>query len=241
MKCVIIAAGHGSRLRSLSASKPLALLKGIPLLERVMRAAAEGGASDFTIVTGYRAEEVEAFARETAGRLGVHAQSRRTEDWDRPNGFSVVTGAEGLNEPFLLLMSDHLFDPSILHDLSLADGAALTLAVDRNHERPDLDLEDATRVRVGKDGRIEQIGKMLEPYNAVDTGLFLATPDLREAILADAAAGGAGSLSEGVRRLANESRAFTIDIGNRWWIDVDDPAAFALAEQKLSDERKTGL
>jgi 1L-myo-inositol 1-phosphate cytidylyltransferase len=240
MKCVIIAAGHGSRLRSLSASKPLALLNGIPLLERVIRAAAEGGASDFTIVTGYRAGEVEAFVADAAGRLGLSARCRRTEDWDRPNGFSVATGAEGIGEPFLLLMSDHLFDPSILRDLSLADGAALTLAVDRDHGRPDIDLEDATRVLVGEDGAIRKIGKMLEPYNAIDTGLFMATPDLREAILKDADAGGVGSLSDGVRSLAAEGRAFTMEIGGRWWIDVDDPAAFALAEQKLSDERDYG-
>ena len=44
------------------------------------------------------------------------------------------------------------------------------------------------------------------------------------------AAGGQGSLSEGVQRLADQGRAFTHDATCCWWLDVDDPRAFALAE-----------
>ena len=43
--CLIIAAGHGSRLRDVSPSKPLTPVAGVPLIERVIRAAAEGGAT----------------------------------------------------------------------------------------------------------------------------------------------------------------------------------------------------
>ena len=41
MDCLIIAAGHGSRLRGVSPSKPLTPVAGVPLIERVIRAAAD--------------------------------------------------------------------------------------------------------------------------------------------------------------------------------------------------------
>jgi choline kinase len=43
--------------------------------------------------------------------LGVSVTPVRIPDWDRPNGFSVLAGARAICGAFLLLMSDHLFDP----------------------------------------------------------------------------------------------------------------------------------
>ena len=53
---------------------------------------------------------------------------------------------------------------------------------------------------------------------------------LLEHVIRRAAAGGSGSLSEGVQRLADAGLASTVDIGKARWIDVDSPAMLALAE-----------
>ncbi len=53
MKCLIIVAGKGSRLKSLSDSKPLASLLDVPLVERVIRSALEAGVDGFYAVVGY--------------------------------------------------------------------------------------------------------------------------------------------------------------------------------------------
>ncbi len=236
MKCLIIAAGQGTRLRSIAASKPLARVAGLPLIEHVVRRAAEGGASAFVVVTGYEPGPLEAFLQELAGGSGLPIEIVRNEDWDRPNGLSILAAAERLEGDFLLLMSDHLFDPEIVRDMIAADrgGAALTLGADHAVDNPLLDLDDATKIELGEDGRIRRIGKSLERYDAIDTGIFIATPALLEALRASLAAGGAGSLSEGVQALADAGRAFTRDIGGRWWLDVDDEAAFAKAEAALA-------
>jgi 1L-myo-inositol 1-phosphate cytidylyltransferase len=236
MKCLIIAAGQGTRLRRIAASKPLARVAGLPLIEHVVRRAAEGGASAFVVVTGYEPEPLEAFLQELAGRSGLPIAIVRNEDWDRPNGLSVLAAAERLEDDFLLLMSDHLFDPQIVRDMIAADrrGAALTLGADHAVDNPLLDLDDATKIELGEGGRIRRIGKVLERYDAIDTGIFIATPALLEALRASLAAGGTGSLSEGVQALADAGRAFTRDIGGRWWLDVDDEAAFAKAEAALA-------
>jgi choline kinase len=221
MDCLIIAAGHGSRLRAVSPSKPLTPVAGMPLIEHVIRAAAAGGASAFTVVTGHEADRVEAFLATLAG---FRIETVRVSDWSLPNGHSALAGAERIEGGYLLAMADHLFDPAIVRGLIAAPRAPLTLAIDRDLANPLLDLDDATKVETGADGSIVRIGKTLERFDAVDTGLFRAGPALTEALRAG------GSLSDGVQRLAEAGKAMTVEIGGARWLDVDDPAALARAQ-----------
>jgi choline kinase len=237
MKCLIIAAGQGTRLRSIAPSKPLARVAGRPLIEHVVSAAAAGGATEFVVVTGYEPEPLEAFLGLLAERKALAIQVVRNDEWARPNGVSVLAAEARLGPEFILLMSDHLFDPRILRDMLAADrkGAALTLGADRAVDNPLLDLDDATKIEVADGNRIRRIGKTLADYDAIDTGIFIATPQLLEALRSSLAAGGTGSLSEGVQALADSGSAFIRDIGGRWWLDVDDEAAFAKAEAALGN------
>ena len=231
MDCLIIAAGHGRRLRAVSPSKPLTPVAGVPLIERVIRAAAAGGAGRFVVVTGHEAERLEAFL----ATLPFAIAPVRVADWDLPNGHSVLTGATRISGDYLLMMADHLFDPAIVRALIAAPAAPLTLAVDRDLAGPLLDMDDATKVETGPGGAILRIGKQLDHYDAIDTGLFRATPALAEAIGA-----GGGSLSEGVQRLADRREAMTLDVTGLFWLDVDDPAALARAETQLASGSARG-
>jgi choline kinase len=235
LPCIIIAAGQGTRLRSLAASKPLAEVAGAPLIEHIIRLAAAGGAGRFVVVTGYEAERVEAFLAGLADRSGLAIETVRNSDWHRPNGLSVLAAAPSLDGEFILLMSDHLFDPEILRRILAGrrQEAALTLGADFRITRPDLDLDDATKLKLGPEGRIVGIAKTLCDYDAVDTGIFVAGPALLEALRESVEAGGSGSLSEGVQVLAHGGTAFMFDIGEGWWVDVDDEPAFRRAEREL--------
>jgi 1L-myo-inositol 1-phosphate cytidylyltransferase len=66
----------------------------------------------------------------------------------------VLAAAPQLTGEFILLMSDHLFDPAILKRLIAGrrSEAALTLGVDFRVERPDLDLDDANQGAAGRGG-----------------------------------------------------------------------------------------
>ena len=231
MQCLILAAGHGSRLRGVSESKPLTPVGGAPLIAHVIGAAMAVGATDFTIVTGHRAEQVESFLAGLAEELGIGIGFARLDDWDKPNGHSVLAGAARIAGDYLLLMSDHLFDPEVARRAMAGEGA-LTLAVDRDWRRESLDLDDATKVALDGD-RITSIGKELATFDAVDTGVFHATPKLAEAIAAAVAEGKPGSLSDGVQRLADAGAARIADATGLMWLDVDDPAALAKAEALL--------
>lgn len=238
MDALIIAAGYGSRLRDLSDSKPMTPIAGVPLLELGVRQAKAAGAGKVVVATGHEAERLEAAFPALSARCGVAIEAARVEDWSKPNGWSVMAGAERIAGDYLLMMADHIFSGGILSGLA-RQGAAdrgVTLAIDRHTDSPLVDPDDATWVETDGAGFIRAIGKSITPYDAVDCGAFLATPELSRAIAAAIAAGKAGSLSDGMQALADAGRAATWEIGGAWWLDVDDPRAHALAEDQAPRE-----
>lgn len=233
MQGLIVAAGQGTRLRSVASLKPLALVGGTPLIEKVIGNARAGGIDAFVVVTGYEADRLETFLEDLAERKDVVIETVRNPQWQRANGLSVAAAAPRLEDRFVLMMADHLVEPSIYADLLALPGAAdtVTLAIDRRLDNPLVDLGDVTCVGTDGAGRILTIGKGLADYDAFDTGVFLASHALIAAVQADVEAGGVGGISEGMRRLAADGRALTFDIGNRFWLDIDDAATHGHAER----------
>lgn len=234
MHALIVAAGFGSRLRAVSPSKPLTPVAGVALIDRVIMAAIEGGATAFTVVTGHEGEALEKHLSGTANLLDVSIATARTEDWTRPNGFSVLTGADAIGpERHLLMMADHLFDPAVVATVIAAPATPLVLGVDRRLDNELVDLDDVTRVRTEGD-RIVAIGKHLDGYDCFDVGVFAVDGRFHDALRASVAMGGAGSISGGVEALAATGGAQVTDIGDAWWLDVDDPRALQQAEAALA-------
>ncbi len=236
MKALIVAAGQGVRLRGVASSKPLAKVGGIAMIERVIAGAAQAGVSEVVVATGYEGDAVARALAEMSPHLGAKVTCVFNPDWRGANGVSVLAAQAHLPGDFLLLMADHLFDPSILADLIALDVAktGVVLAVDRRLANPMVDLEDVTRVQTSGSGAIARIGKLIEPYDAFDTGLFRAGPALLAALQADVDGGGPGSISAGMQRLADVGCARVFDIGDRFWIDVDDAAALEKAERHVA-------
>ena len=238
MKCLIIAAGRGSRLSVKGDIKPLIRIQGIPIIERVIRNAVIGGITEFVIVTGYRTEMLRSFLESLSVRMKIPIHVLINREGEKGNGLSVLSGKPLLTEKFILLMSDHLFDPTTLRDLRNEDirQDEVILAVDSNiKENVLVDLDDVTRVQTAE-GKILKIGKHLPDYNAFDTGMFLCTPSLFEAIEKSLESTGNQSLSGGMEILSTNGKARTFDINNRFWIDIDDDAMFDLAEGVLIRE-----
>ena len=63
MKAVILAAGRGTRMRDLTNELPKPMLKvmGVPILEHIIQGLVSNGIQEIFIVTGFRAEVVEAY------------------------------------------------------------------------------------------------------------------------------------------------------------------------------------
>ena len=235
MKCLIIAAGEGTRLKLKGDIKSLVPLLGVPLIERIIRSAIEGGADEFVVITGYEGKQVNNVLQPLAKRLNVAMTFIQNDDWQKENGYSVLKARNILNEPFLLLMADHLFDPVIIRSLqeqTLNDGEVL-LAVDMNKNNKLIDIKDVTKVHV-KDGAILSIGKNIDNFNAFDTGIFLCTPAIFEALEYACKTHNDTTLSAAIRVLAEKKQAKAVPI-QEFWIDVDDEKAYQKAEKTLLD------
>ena len=103
----------------------------------------------------------------------------------------------------------------------------LSVGVEYNGRRQGQTIEDMSP----DDGNHYFIGNpgYGQPFEVLADGHSTKAGCSAEAI----ADGRPGSLSDGMQRLADQGRAATMDIGESWWIDVDDPRAFALAQAEV--------
>src|SRR6267143_350832 len=166
-------AGTGSRLRGSvnTVAKPLIPIAGRPLISYAIDSFDKAGVKTLHAVVGPNGDEL---AAAVAPLLPAHMQFRAISNpnWQKRNGVSVLAAAGKVRTPFFLAMGDHLFEPSILDQLiAHADLDKLNLAIDRKIDSI-FDLDDAMKVRT-EDNRIVAIGKKLEDFDAIDTGIFL--------------------------------------------------------------------
>ena len=227
---VILAAGNGDRFKNPHReSKLLHPVLGQPLIIRTLETAAAAGLTRLTVVLGYQAERVRT-AIERHGIPGVKLQFAVNPDWDLENGVSAFAAREVCRaDRFALLMGDHLFESAALEKLvSLdVDDTDSVLGIDRVTTDPGI-VAEATKVRLAGD-RIVAIGKHLTTWDAIDTGMFLFTPALFDA-LEEAIDVGETTLSHGVQRLAAAGLMRGADLGRSSWCDIDTLEDLQLAE-----------
>ena len=228
---VILAAGFGSRLSEDEPEpKPLVPVVGFPVIARVMAGAAKAGIRHFVVVTGFQADRLEKEIPDLIPE-GCSLELLENKRYEEPNGVSLLVASERLNEPFALLMTDHIFSPDRLRQAVFRfKESSRNLLVVEDRMRFNGDTDDATRVAVSN-GRISNIGKQLTPFDAVDTGMFILWPE--EITGALKSAGSSPSVSDGMRILSEAGKLDALDVQVGFWQDIDTPEDLQAAEFKL--------
>jgi len=211
------------------------------MIDYTIEAFAEAGIKELILVVGYRAEMI----RQHVGKgrhYGVSVEYVFNPDYELGNALSVYAVRKAMgDEPFVLAMADHLISSRILSAL-LECAVHDTLCVDyQAHAPPQVD--DATRVWVNEKGFITRIGKGIEPWNAIDTGVFLFTPRIFVAISHLPRAGDEGcGISDGVTWLIENGPGMrACDVSGAFWMDVDTLQDLYYVESILwRRDRKTG-
>jgi choline kinase len=238
-QAIVLAAGNGDRFaHNPSTSKLTALVGGTPLLLRTLSSARESGITEAHVVVGYDAAHVRDVA--IAGRpRGMRLHFHLNTAWHRENGISALAARGHMSDgPFAVLMGDHIFDPGVLRRLlavSRAPGETL-LGVDCHTTDPSI-VGEATKVRL-RDGRVTAIGKRLEPFDGLDTGLFVCDPLLFRA-LDEACEAGDTTLSGGIARLARRGLVRGVDVGDARWCDIDTIDDLTIAEDLVTTSSAT--
>jgi 1L-myo-inositol 1-phosphate cytidylyltransferase len=235
-EAVILMAGEGSRLRGSHKTflKPFVPVCGRPLISYTLGALLHAGIRTVNFVVGYESERMIAQVKQFVPS-GLSASFIENRDWRKQNGVSLLIAAGRVANPFVLTMSDHIFENAIIDRLldSFAPGF-LNVAVDRKLDSI-FDLKDAMKVRTRGD-RITHIGKGLRDYNAIDIGLFVCPLEIFDYLEQTKARSGSGdcSLADGVRLMAGDDKVRAIDIGDAWWQDVDTPQMLRCAEGQIA-------
>lgn len=218
---LVLAAGNGDRFHNGSRqSKLLQPFLGQPLIIRTLDSARAAGITTAEVVLGFQSGSVRA-AIEARALPGLRIHFSHNPEWHLENGVSVLAARDRfVHRRFALLMGDHVFEPHALAGLlrsDLAPGES-ALAVD-SRPAPAAVVAEATKVRRRGD-RIVEIGKQLVDYDALDTGMFVCSASIFDAI-DESRAEGDTTLSGGIRQLARRGLMRGIDIGDAAWYDID--------------------
>jgi 3-dehydroquinate synthase len=236
---IILAAGRGARLDRPGTPKPLVDVGGEPLIGRLIRQLEAAGVARIAVVVGY---EGAAVSRALRARPGVRAALEIVENpaWEAGQGTSVLAARGAVRGPFLLAMADHVFSDAHVAaaaalDPEELDASAVAVVDTRIAEIPA--LEDAVLAAVVGD-RIAAIGRGLKSFNAVDAGLFAATPAIFDAAARAMEAAPDAELCDALDLVAAAGRLYASKMEGGAWDDVDTPAALVRAELRLRRERR---
>jgi choline kinase len=115
---LLLAAGLGSRLAPLTDAVPKCLvsMSGVPILERLVRSLDSHGFERLVMVTGYKAEAIRDYLGESFGGIAIeYIVSPLFETTN--NIYSLWLARHLVDEPFLLVESDLVFDEHLLAPL----------------------------------------------------------------------------------------------------------------------------
>ena len=241
MNIVLMAGGGGTRLWPLSRqSKPkqfLDLGTGKSLLEHTYdRAAQVAKPADIFVATTQQYHDQ---VKEALPDLPDENIFLETDKRDTAAAFGAVAVQLQMRgkgtEPVIFMWSDHVFGDEVMEIARnhTPEPGHAALLVDYKLDTV-FDMDDATKVAVS-DGKVVSIDKQLVSFNAVDTGVFVCTDGLMDALQALDDEAGDASLSDGVRRLAKSGKMHALDIGDGFWQDVDTPEMMAHAEKVLAE------
>jgi len=233
MKAVIIAAGSGSRLESRHNGIPKTLLKigENRIIDIILHSIEQSGIRDVVVVTGYEAQTLENYLASSVPE-SLSIQFCRNPQWKLSNGVSVLAAEQAVRsgEEFVLLMSDHIFQPEMLRitaNTKLENNQAV-LAIDfKLSGIPDIDDGMKVKCEATDSGmyRITGLDKKYTDFQAIDCGMFKLNHGffdvLRQSVLA-----GRDSLSDACNVYAGMGNMTGIDIGDLRWIDLDTPEMF---------------
>ena len=171
MRCIIIAAGMGSRLEHYTDERPKCMVEvgGRSILDHQLEALRANGVDDLHIVRGYLAD-----------RLVVPGATYWANEEYRENNIlhSLFRAKEAMEGAFLSTYSDIVYEASVVERL-LESEAEIALVVDRGWSRAyegreDHPVEQAELVEVDEEGQVTRVGKWVGPERAVGEFIGLA-------------------------------------------------------------------
>jgi 3-dehydroquinate synthase len=234
---VIPAAGRGARLDRPLTPKPLVDVGGEPLLVRLLGQLAAVGVTRAIVVVGHDAKRV---MRGLAHHPRVELELEFVEEprWEEGLATSVLAAAGRVTGPFFLAMADHYFDDELLKRMSrpAPQPGSVSALVETDLARV-ADTSSAVKVRL--EGRsVSAFGRGIDAADGIDAGLFVAWPNLFEALAEARAKNSRAELADGLTLLGQRGLVEAVTTDGKLWADIDTPAAVVQTEMRIRHARR---
>ena len=219
-KAVVLAAGIGKRMGIVP--KPLLKVGGREIIWRNMKTLERYGVKEFIVVVneGFKDQLVNFLERE-----GFRFRYVVNSFPERGNGYSLHLAADFVDEEFVLVMGDHVYEEEFIREAIGRKG----LIGDENPKF--IDIDEATKVKV-KDGRVEKIGKELKEFDCIDTGFFVLSPEIfryaKEVVLAKS-----GEQEVSLSEIMERAKMEVSLVSGHFWMDVDTKEDLKRANREI--------
>ena len=242
MKAVILAAGEGSRLQPITATRPKHLIRvgGKPILEHCLDSLVAVGIDEAVIVVHYMAEAIRRyFGDGKRFRLKIEYAEQRAA---LGTGDAVKVVEPFMNEDFLLVNGDLIFAPKTVREvieLHQKERPVATLAVvpvDKPENYGIVELENEKRVK-----RILEKPKREEaPSNLANAGIYVLSPEIFAKLKeTSASARGEFEIPDALSLMIGENKTvIAAKISSQDWLDIGRPWDLLEANRWALDRKK---
>lgn len=245
MKAVILAAGQGTRIRSVHGEHPKCLIEvdGSTILDHQLEALSLAGISDIAIAVGYEKEQIISHVR--AKTLTNNQQIHFIEN----SAFAITNNIYSLwlaldwlrGDSFIVLNADVIFDPEILQS-AVRPYAPISMIVDP------LWRDETMKVIIEGDRVIEMSKKLSrDEFSGTYIGITAFSKSIQnQFFLKMNKLIGSGRVSDffniAVQQLADEGVfvGFTSTEGLAW-AEIDDPVDLTFAQRNVFPQLATAV
>jgi UDP-N-acetylglucosamine diphosphorylase / glucose-1-phosphate thymidylyltransferase / UDP-N-acetylgalactosamine diphosphorylase / glucosamine-1-phosphate N-acetyltransferase / galactosamine-1-phosphate N-acetyltransferase len=238
-RAVILAAGRGTRMRELTddVPKPMVLVAGRPVLERIVAGLASTGIDQILVVVGYHKEVImDHFSDGSQFGIRIHYVEQVTQDGTG----RVVALARTFagNMPFLLSYGDILVNPSFYPRLLQLGDAETLLSVRRS-----ADVSKGGAVFLNSAMEVTDLKEKPKPGEAATPWYNAGIYTFRESIFSYVAQlqpspRGEYELTDAIRAMAHAGvKVRAVEITGDW-VDVRDPEVLAEVNRRYAQSRR---
>lgn len=230
---IICAGGIASRMAPYSQEIPKALFElepGVTIMDHIIQRIESVKPRKIILVTRERFREL------FEERFGDKMEIVGIDEEEFGNLYTVYVALDYLDEgeSFLITMSDHVFEASILSELmSHQSDKSFTLCLDRNPSRAE--AIEGLKISL-RGGEVTHASKKIPPHYGIDTGLIMCRGRAKEYIAEVVRREGpSATIADAINLAASKSDVDYIDITGKLWKDVDTPEDLMKARELYWD------
>ena len=235
MKAVVMAGGHGTRLRPLTSNqpKPMVPIVGKPCVEHILELLREHGVEDVTVTLAFMPQAVRTYFGSGEG-LDMNI-SYSVEESPAGTAGSVKLASEGLDDTFIVISGDALCDVDLTALVSFHREREASVTIGLKHV--DNPLEFGIVV-VDDDGRVERFlekpgwGEVFS--DTINTGIYVIEPEVLRHIPDDVPFDFSRELFPHLLAMGRPLYGFPLD---GYWQDVGNLDQYLQANVDALEER----